>query len=108
MPTLLDAAGIQLPPHLSGVSLLPLATGEATAVKDAALMEHAGWVTLRTTTHRYLLHEDGHEALFDLTAPWGEYRDVAAQQADVVADCRHRLLQRLLSMARPRTRIWPY
>jgi arylsulfatase A-like enzyme len=110
LPTLLDGAAIQLPPHLQGYSLLPLMQGSAGPVKEAALMESTGWKSLRTERFRYIVHADGQEALFDLDAPWGDYRDLAADTtyAEELARHRHLLLQRLIGAERPLPRMWTY
>jgi arylsulfatase A-like enzyme len=110
LPTLLDCAAIQIPPHLQGRSLLRLLRGADRSVKSAALTEHAGWKSLRTERFRYIVHEDGRELLYDLQAEWGDYRDISTLPASrqTLTDLRHTLLQRLLEMERPRPRIWTY
>jgi arylsulfatase A-like enzyme len=110
VPTLLDAIGVQIPPHLQGESLLPLTRTPDLPGRESVLMEFTGWKTLRTGTYRYLIHADGNECLFDLRQPWGEYRDVSTDEAYAqdLADMRHRLLQRLVDAERPLPRIWPY
>ena len=110
LPTLLELAGIQVPPHLQGSSLLPLLRGAEDDPRASAMMEAGGWKSLRTAGHRYLVHEDGRESLWDLDSDPGEYRDVAADRryGEVLSDHRHRLLRRLLSMERPLPRSWIY
>ncbi len=109
LPTILDLAAIQIPPHLQGCSLLPRLYGEG-AGADSALTEHTGWKSLRTERFRYVLHADGAERLYDLSADWGDYRDVAAEPsyASELADVRHRLSHKLLAAERPLPRAWPY
>lgn len=112
LPTLLECAGIQTPPHLQGRSLLPLITG-GTAALDAhppAIVEHHGWKTLRTERFRYLVEADGSEKLFDLDADPKEQRDVSSypDYALHLADMRHRLLQRLIEIERPLPKAWSY
>ncbi len=110
VPTLLDCAAIQIPPHLQGISLWPLLHGADRPTKRVALTEHSGWKSLRAQRFRYVIHADGHEHLYDLEAEWGDYRDVAdnPQFAVEQAEMRHLLLQRLLEMERPLPRVWPY
>lgn len=113
VPTLLEAAAIQVPPHLQGQSLLPLLTGNGAVTehdRGGALMEHAGWKNLRTERYRYLIEAGGKEALYDLEGDPGEYADVAADPdyADVLSALRGLLLQRLIERERPLPRIWPY
>ncbi len=109
LPTILDLAGIQIPPHLQGCSLLPRLRDDAPG-KESALTEHSGWKSLRTDRFRYVLHADGSEHLYDLLAEWGDYRDVAgasAYAADLAA-ARHALGHKLLAAERPLPRVWPY
>ena len=108
LPTILDLAAIQVPPHLQGCSLLPRLYGDAPGL-NAALTEHTGWKSLRTERFRYLLHSDGAELLYDLSAEWGDYRDVAAEPAYAteLAAVRHQLSHKLLAAERPLPRAWP-
>lgn len=110
LPTLMDAIGAQIPPHVQGRSLLPLMQATDRTGRDDVLMEFTGWKTLRSKAYRYVIHADGGEQLYDLRVPWGEYRDVVGEEehAKGLADMRHRLLQRLVEMERPLARIWPY
>ncbi|HEV7215598.1 MAG TPA: sulfatase-like hydrolase/transferase, partial [Chloroflexota bacterium] len=109
VPTLLQLAGIQVPPSLQGRPL-PLATTEEDAPERSALTEGAGWKALRTSHCRYVVHADGRELLFDLLQDAGEYHDVAGDVANrtTLAEHRHLLLRRLLSMERPMPRVWSY
>ena len=112
VPTMLECAALPLPAHLQGRSLAGVLADEAGAEagRDAALMEHSGWKTLRTPHVRYRVEADGREALFDLARDPGEYRDVAADPAyaDNLAEARRCLLQRLLARERPLPRTWTY
>ena len=109
LPTILDLAGIQIPPHLQGCSLLPRLHNDAPGA-TSALTEHTGWKSLRTERFRYLLHADGTEQLYDLSAEWGDYRDLAADSAYAadLAAVRHELGHKLLAAERPLPRAWPY
>lgn len=112
LPTILECAALPVAPHLQGCSLLGLLRDEADgeAAHEDALMEHAGWKTLRTPQFRYRIETDGSEALFDLANDPGEYHDVAGDPtyAAPLAAMRRRLLQRLLARERPRERTWTY
>lgn len=110
LPTLLEAAGLQVPPQLQGQSLLPALQNRTFEGKGSALIEHLGWKNLRTEGYRYLVHADGSENLWDLQNDPHEYHDVAAQpdyQA-VLAEHRKFMLGRLLRLERPLARTWPY
>ncbi|NKB71932.1 MAG: sulfatase-like hydrolase/transferase [Candidatus Latescibacteria bacterium] len=110
VPTLMEGAGMQIAPHLQGQSLAPALTGQSWQGRGSALMESNGWKNLRTDRYRYLVHEDGHESLWDVQEDPSEYRDVADDpgHAQVLADMRHRLLQQLVGQERPLDRAWTY
>ncbi|MCY3906765.1 MAG: sulfatase-like hydrolase/transferase [Anaerolineaceae bacterium] len=110
LPSLLEMAGIQVPPHLQGSSLLPLLHGAQDDSQGSAMMEANGWKTLRTADFRYLVHDDGRESLRDLRADPREYHDVSGDRryGEALSEHRHLLLQRLLSMERPLPRTWIY
>lgn len=111
LPTLLDLAGIQRPRDLNGQSLAPLlAPGGRIDGQGDAMTEATTWRCLRTERHRYIAHADGSEVLFDLEAPFGEYRDLSAdpQAAEILSSLRHRLLIRMLAKERPLVREWAY
>ncbi len=110
LPTLLDVAGLQIPPTLQGQSLAPLLSNQPYTVKGSALTEHHGWKTLRTQQHRYLVHVDGREELWDLGNDPYEYHDVSTDPnyTSTLAEHRRVLLERLLSAERPLERTWLY
>ena len=109
-PTLLELAGVQIPPFMQGESLAGIIEGGAEREKNIAITEGAGWKCLRTTRYRYLTHADGREMLWDLYADPGEYHDVSAldEYGASIAECRRILLKRLLEMERPLQRTWTY
>lgn len=117
LPTLLEAAGMPIPPDLQGQSLMPCLRGDPWSGKEAALMEgsagkcvDAAWRSLRTKTHHYIMHADGRECLWDLQSDPGEYHDIGdcPESATVLAECRHMLLKRILENERPLPRTAPY
>lgn len=110
VPTLLECAGIQVPPHIQGQSITAALKNRPFSGRKAALMEHAGWKALRTRQHRYLIHDDGQEALWQIDSDPSEYKNLAteASQAAVLAEHRHLLLQRLLQIERPLSKTWTY
>ena len=121
LPTLLECAGIQVPPHVQGRSFLPLLEDRATAGRPSALTEAHGWKALRTSRYRYVCRFPSpagappdaatmEEHLWDLERDPGEYHDLAADPAAsaALADLRRHLLQRVLEQEQPRRRIWPY
>jgi len=112
VPTLLDCAGIPIPGHLQGRSLVSLCAGAASGsdTDGIAITEHRGWKSVRVSGFRYVCEANGKESLYDLPADPGAYRDVAddPQYFDVLADIRKRLTVRMLDAERPLPRIWPY
>ncbi|HEU5103073.1 MAG TPA: sulfatase-like hydrolase/transferase [Roseiflexaceae bacterium] len=110
LPTLLECAGVQVPPHVQGLSFAAALSDAAFAGRDSALMEHAGWKNLRTARYRYLIHADGSERLWDLECDPRECHDVAGEPAyaPVLAEHRRLLLARLIEQERPLARTWPY
>lgn len=109
VPTILDCAGIQQPAAVQGRSFRWAFTS-AEGGRDSALMEHAGWKSVRTRRYRYVIHADGREALWDVQTDPDEYRECAADAAytEILAEQRRLLLQRLLELERPLPRAWPY
>ena len=110
VPTLLELAGIQIPPIMQGESLAGIVEGDGRRRNEVALTEGAGWKCLRTAQYRYLVHVDGWENLWDLHNDPGEYHDVASnsEYAGALADCRKTLVLRLLEIERPLPRSWTY
>jgi arylsulfatase A-like enzyme len=114
LPTLLDSAAIQIPAKLQGQSLWPALTGTGRVGKGAALMEESkprrSWKSLRSDKFRYIRESDGVESLYDLTAPHGEYHNVAGNEeyGQALSEMRLALLDRLITRERPLPRAWPY
>ncbi|MEM9281023.1 MAG: sulfatase [Verrucomicrobiota bacterium] len=78
-PTLSDLAGIQNPPHLDGVSLVPLLenpddeTGRAVVITQGP-----GNHAVRSRDWSYIRYEDGSEELYDRNADPREFTNIAA------------------------------
>ena len=114
VPTLLELAGIQIPPFLQGAKFAGRwsnadRTGGGSPL---ALTEGNGWKALRTDQIP-LSRSRGRAG--DACGTWtqipGEYFDVAGKWRDMrnaLADCRKTLLRRLLEMERPLPRAWTY
>ncbi len=109
-PTLLELAGIQIPPFMQGDSLAGIIEFGESGQKQVALTEGSRWKCLRTGAYRYLIHDDGEEMLWDMDVDPGEYHNVAGsdEYAGALAECRRLLLRRLLQIERPLPRAWTY
>lgn len=111
VPTILGAAAIPLPHSLQGHSLLDALRAAAGPFRPPiAVTEHDGWRSVRTPHHRYLIHADGSESLWDLGTDPDGHTDVAGHQASAgqLAEHRRLLLMRQLQTDRPLPRSWPY
>ncbi len=109
LPTLLDAAGMQVPPALPGRSLLPLAVGrQVSDWREHVVVENRMTQTgvidgmkptlegrmVRTERYKYCLYGNGQqrESLVDLQADPGETVDLATDPAYREVLVRHREL----------------
>ncbi|MDQ6960633.1 MAG: sulfatase-like hydrolase/transferase, partial [Mariprofundaceae bacterium] len=99
MPTLLDLAGIAIPDHLDGKSLMPLIRGEKTQCREYLHIEHAPeHQTLTDGIEKYIwLPACGSEQFFDLTTDPNECHNLASdpQHADRVTFWRERMIKEL-------------
>ena len=110
VPTILETAGIPVPYHLQGRSLLPALQGELFIGRESALTEGEGVKALRTARYRYVSYADGRELLFNLEEDPYAYQDVANEpsHARTLAEVRHQMLVHLLQIERPIPRMWAY
>jgi len=93
-PTLCDLAGLEKPEFTQGVSLKeilknPLATGHH------AIAYWKEVSTIRTETHRLMLHKDGFVELYDHTITDGETKNVADNFPDLVEELKQALKAKL-------------
>lgn len=99
MPTILDLAGVPVPPSVEGRSLVPLVRGEAVPWRDQLHIEHAPlYHALTDGREKYIwFAADGREQLFCLADDPDECRDLAglAEAADRVDHWRERMIQAL-------------
>jgi arylsulfatase A-like enzyme len=74
-PTILDLAGVPVPPHLMGKSLRPILKNPAAAVRECVVTEcvgipenrlGVGHRMARTDRYKYILSDADEEAFFDL------------------------------------------
>ncbi len=77
-PTLVELAGLEMPAHLEGISLVPLLENPARAwdrpaVSTNGFRNHA----VSTNRYRYLRYADGSEELYDLQTDPNEWHNLA-------------------------------
>ncbi len=85
MPTILDAVGCEIPPSVTGRSLMPFVRGETPAWRETLHGEHSGgrrpetaWHLLTDGHHKYVWYsQTGREQLFDLDADPDEEHDLS-------------------------------
>ncbi|VGO17429.1 Choline-sulfatase [Pontiella desulfatans] len=84
-PTLCDLTGVEKPTFAQGESLLPQ-LNDPSAAGHTALAYRADKATLRTDTHRIIVHQkDGFVELYDHTSPEKETLNIAEKQPELVA-----------------------
>ena len=119
MPTLIDAAGGEIPSSVTGRSLVPLVRGESTAWRNALHLEYAsgaaselppggspnepppaeqqwarGWHALVSDRHKYIWEsQTGQELFFDVRNDPFEERDLSSQTD--LGPWRQRLIEQL-------------
>jgi iduronate 2-sulfatase len=93
-PTLCDLAGLPKPGYLQGVSLLPLLKNPS-GQGHVAIAYRNKAQTIRTETHRLIVHRDGFAELYDHTTRAGETKNVAKNNPDLVEELGQQLKKRL-------------
>jgi len=102
LPTFLDAAGIDQPGAMDGMSVLDLVRGETDGWREVLDLEHCqiywpgnSWVALTDARYKYIYFTTtGQQQLFDLKNDPHELNDLAAdgQQADLLRAWRRRMV----------------
>lgn len=99
LPTFLDAAGVQIPPGVQGVSQMPILRGERDCVRDWALVDFLAsplyhLQALIFEDHKLVLDRDREEGeLYDLGADPDQNRNRFADPA--MAERKLRMMQKL-------------
>ncbi len=96
-PTLCDLTGLPTPEFTQGVSFRPIL--ESPNAPGHPAISYRRERTLRTDTHRLIVHPDGYVELYDHTSPEQETRNVAAEHPDLVRDLLTKLSERLPAFA---------
>lgn len=94
-PTLVDLAGLPAPEEtLPGRSLRPLLENPEGESRPA-YSYHRGNQSVRTDTHRFILHGKGSVELYDHRSEVGETKNVAEAHPEMVKDLREMIENRL-------------
>ena len=93
-PTLCDLTGVDQAGFAHGTSLKPMLDAP-TAAGHSAIAYHGNAKTIRTDTHRLVLHKDGYAELYDHTSSAGETKNVAEGNEELVERLTTMLTQRL-------------
>jgi iduronate 2-sulfatase len=83
-PTLCDLAKISQPDSVQGVSLRPILESPQSPGHPAVSYGKAR--TIRTETHRLILHNDGFAELYDHRSPEPETENIASEHPDIVKE----------------------
>lgn len=93
-PTLCDLTGLPKPNFIDGVSLQPL-LDDPSSPGHPAIAYQGRARTIRTQTHRLILHNDGHTELYDHTSEAKETKNIAQTNDSLVEQLTRRLQDRL-------------
>ena len=93
-PTLCDLTGVETPTFVTGLSLKNI-LDKKDVVGHAALGYKNGASTLRTKTHRLVLHKDGFVELYDHTTVEKETNNIADKHLELVEKLKQELLTKL-------------
>jgi arylsulfatase A-like enzyme len=78
-PTLVELAGMAVPPHVEGTSLAALLRDPAAPRSQPALMSYGGHDSVRWEQWRYIRYADGGEELYDEERDPREWHNLAAK-----------------------------
>ncbi|MEX0316125.1 MAG: sulfatase [Allomuricauda sp.] len=93
-PTLCGLSGIQTPNFVQGKSLEGLLNTE-NVLGSPALAYTGTAKTIRTKTHRLVLHDDGYTELYDHTSSLKETKNIADSYPELVEKLKQALLKKL-------------
>ena len=93
-PTLCELTGLAMPEFVDGSSLVPLLNNPAAPGRMAVAYRNNAR-TIRTDTHRLILHRDGYAELYDHTSTERETKNVAEANKALVEKLSKALVGRL-------------
>ena len=92
-PTLSDLAGLPKPDFTQGVSLRPILENPKAPGHPA--VSYGNGRTIRTDTHRLIVHKDGYSELYDHSSKAKETRNIASEKPKLVKELKKLLEQKL-------------
>lgn len=95
LPTLCDVAGLPTADFAQGVSLLPILNQPSSSGHAAASYTNSAQ-TLRTQTHRLIVHKNGTVELYDHRSKDKESSNIAPHHPELVKSLRKQLEQKLV------------
>ncbi|RLG94273.1 hypothetical protein DRO37_06100 [Candidatus Bathyarchaeota archaeon] len=108
MPSILELAGVKIPPTVQGRSLLPIIYDESDEGRDVAVssaslvgLKPPGWITVTSKRWALLAARRDSELkseLYDLTRDPRETENLIDEEADVADDLRSRMIDLLRSL----------
>jgi len=107
-PTLCELAGLEIPDHVQGRSLVPLLAEEPQPIRESALTENARRKALATKRWRFVANiGDQEDELYDqVDDPWELHNCVGKPEyAEIVHQMERKLLERLAYAQRPVTAV---
>ena len=93
-PTLCELTGLPQPEFVHGVSLVPLLSEPNTA-GHVAIAYSGSARTIRTATHRLVLHKNGFAELYNHASEAGETKNIASEEEALVKELTDQLEARL-------------
>ena len=93
-PTVCELAGLEIPDSLHGQSLLPILKNPK-AKGHPAISYKGNAQTIRTRTHRLIVHKNGEFELYDHRTPDAETKNLAKSQRKIVTQLNKTLSARL-------------
>ena len=93
-PTLCDLTGVETPEFVEGISLKNILKKKDT-IGHSAVSYKQGASTLRTATHRLILHKDGFVELYDHLSSEKETRNISETHPDLVKNLTQELRAKL-------------
>ena len=93
-PTLCEVTGVPTPGFIHGQSLIPKIE-KPDSKGHPAIGYHRSANTIRTATHRMIVHKNGYVELYDHSGENNEFKNIAAENEILVKKLKQKLEKRL-------------